>query len=133
VFRFFLSTSVGIPKILRCFLLFPLEQLWVGGVGIGNSRALKNVEEHLLVTFCGGEERGENASASWDPYLEAVRARLQGKSETASKVVGSGSLSEVDAQACFVFPFRLGWYPKDLALFSPLSSGAALGGWRGAF
>ncbi|CAI8986607.1 hypothetical protein EMIT07CA2_70042 [Brevibacillus sp. IT-7CA2] len=46
--------------------------------------------------YCGGEETGENAQILGPPP-GGLTARLHAKSETASKVVSSGRVSEVDA------------------------------------
>ncbi|GIO08150.1 hypothetical protein J31TS6_41780 [Brevibacillus reuszeri] len=43
------------------------------------------------------EENGENDSDSWNTSMEGLTVRLREKSETASKVDGSGGFSEVDA------------------------------------
>lgn len=45
----------------------------------------------------GGEEKGEKAPDSWNTCLGVIPAQLHEKSETASKVAGSGCISEVDA------------------------------------
>ncbi|MBH0329610.1 hypothetical protein ABH14_07285 [Brevibacillus brevis] len=73
---------------------------------------------NLLTGWCGGEETGENAQILGPP-AGGLTARLHAKSETASKVVHSGCVSEVDAKSVFRFLHCVSvGVPKIFAVFS---------------